>query len=97
MSEIPRDKRPKMGEKILNGSSRPPKYILESSHVYTYVECDEVGSSHCQAGAKCDASHWKFIVKCDELVKVGFSCLKSMGSWILMHLGLLFKLALYRF
>ena len=57
MSKIPRDKRPKMGEKISNGSSLPLKYILESSYLYTYVECDEVGSSHCQVGAECDASH----------------------------------------
>ena len=57
MSKIPRDKRPKMGEKILNGSSLPPKYIMESSHLHTYVECDEVGSSHYQVVEECDASH----------------------------------------
>ena len=57
MSKIPRDKRPKMGEKILNGLSLPPKYIMESSHLYTYVECDEVGSSHSQVRVECDAQH----------------------------------------
>ena len=82
MSKIPRDKRPKMGDNISNGSSLSPKYILESSHLYTYVECDEVGSSHYQLGAECDASHLQLIVKCDELVKVGFSYSRSMGSWI---------------
>ena len=46
MSKIPRDKRPKMGEKISNVSSLPPKYILESSHLYTYAGYDGRGSSH---------------------------------------------------
>ena len=82
MNKIPRDKRPKMGEKISNGSSLLPKHILESLHLYTYEEYDEVGSSHYQVGAECDASHLQFIVKCDGLVKVGFSYLRSMGYWI---------------
>ena len=57
LSKIPRDKRPKMGEKISNGSSLLPKYILESSHLYTYEECDEDGSLHCQVWVEYDASH----------------------------------------